>query len=128
MYSTCGLVTKNNERMQQFKGAGDSRYIYQNKLERACFQYDMAYGDFKDLSRSLLCDKAVNVAKNLKYNGYQRGIASMVFKFLDKKSAMDNIYGDATKIKIMPNQQLAEELHKPTIKIYKMQVIHFFQL
>ena len=51
----------------------------------------MAYGDFKDLSRSLLCDKAVNVAKNLKYNGYQRGIASMVFKFLDEKSAMDNI-------------------------------------
>ena len=44
----------------------------------------MAYGDFKDLSRSLLYDKAVNVAKNLKYNGYQRGIASMVFKFLDK--------------------------------------------
>ena len=50
----------------------------------------MAYGDFKDLARmashKILRDKAFNIAKNLKYDGYQRGLASMVYKFFDKKS------------------------------------------
>ena len=50
----------------------------------------MAYGDFKDLlSRTaygkLLRDKTLNIAKNPKYDGYQRGLASMVYKFFDKK-------------------------------------------
>ena len=65
--------------------------IYQNKLDKACFQHDMAYGDFKDLPRTrpadkLLRDKVFNVTKKLKYDGYQRGIASMFYKFFDKKS------------------------------------------
>ena len=52
----------------------------------------MAYGDSKDLSRRtafdrILCDKAFNIAKNTKYGGYQRGIASMVYKFFDKKTS-----------------------------------------
>ena len=47
-YSGCGPFTKNKERIQKFKEAGDSRYIYQNKLDKHCFQHDMAYGDFKD--------------------------------------------------------------------------------
>ena len=55
----------------------------------ACFQHDMAYGDFKDLKRktfpnSVLRDKAFNIAKNPKYDGYQRGLASMVYKCFDK--------------------------------------------
>ena len=59
----------------------DSRYIYQNELGKACFQHDMAYGDFKDLPRrtvsdKILDDKSCNIAKNAKYYGYQRGIAS----------------------------------------------------
>ena len=72
------------------KETGDSRYIYQNELDKACFQHVMAYGDFKDLTRGtasdkLLRDKAFNIAKNLKYDGYQRGLASIVFTFFDKK-------------------------------------------
>ena len=47
-YSACRPFTKNKERIQKFKQTGDSRYIYRNELDKACFQYDMAYGDFKD--------------------------------------------------------------------------------
>ena len=48
-YSACGPFTKNKEQIQKFKETGDSRYIYQNELDKACFQHDMTYGDFKDL-------------------------------------------------------------------------------
>ena len=45
-YSACGSFTKNKERIRKFKETRDSRYIYQNKLDKVCFQNDMAYGDF----------------------------------------------------------------------------------
>ena len=48
-YSACGPFTKNKQRIQKLKETGDSRYIYQNELDKACFQNDMTYGDFKDL-------------------------------------------------------------------------------
>ena len=69
-----------------------SRYIYQNELEKACFLRDMAYGDFKDLTRrtaldKLLRDKAFNIAKNSKYDGYKRGLNSMVYKCFDKETS-----------------------------------------
>ena len=48
-YSACGPFTKNKERIQKFKQTGNSRYIYENELEKACFQHDRAYGDFKIL-------------------------------------------------------------------------------
>ena len=47
-YSACGPFTKNQERIKEFKETGDSLHIYQNKLDKVCFQYDTAYGDFKD--------------------------------------------------------------------------------
>ena len=50
-YNASGPFTRNKERVQKFKETGDSRYIYQNKLDKVCFQQDMAYGDFKDLNR-----------------------------------------------------------------------------
>ena len=66
-YSACGPFTKNKERVQKFEEAGDSRYIFQNELDKACFQHDMAYGDFNDLTRrtafdKILRDKAFNIA------------------------------------------------------------------
>ena len=88
--SACGPFTKNKERIQKSKEAGgNSQYIYQNKLDKACFQHDMAYGDLKDLpqrtaSDETLCNKAFNIAKNLKYDGYH-GLALMVCKCSDKK-------------------------------------------
>ena len=89
-YSACPF-TKNKERIKRFEETGDSTYINQNNLDKACFQHDMPYGDFKDLTRKtaadkLLCDKAFNIAKNPKYDGYQRRLASTVYKFFDKKS------------------------------------------
>ena len=78
------------ERIQKFKDTGDSRYIYQNKLDKACFQHDMAYEDLQDLTRSsasdkILRDEAFNIAKNPKYGGSQHRLASMVYKFLINK-------------------------------------------
>ena len=88
-YSACGPFTKNKERIQKFKETGDTSYIYKNELDKACFQHDMAYGDFKDLKRKtdsdkILRNKTFNIAINPKYDGYQGGIASMVYKFLIK--------------------------------------------
>ena len=75
-FSACGPFTENKERIQKFKQTGDSPYIYQNELDKACacFQHDLAYGDFKDLTRrtasdKILRDKAFNVAKNSKCYG-----------------------------------------------------------
>ena len=97
-YSAYGPITKNKERIQKFKETGDTKYIYKNELDKACFQHDMAYGDFKDLARrttsgKVLRDKAFNIAKNPKYDGYQRGPASMVYKFFDKKSSSGSGFG-----------------------------------
>ena len=80
----CGPFTKNKERIQNYKETGDSIYIYQNKLDQACFQHDMAHGDFKDMSRKAVCPKVLhvkarNIAKNPNYFQYQRGLASVVY-------------------------------------------------
>ena len=89
-YSAWGPFTKNKERIQKFKETGDTRYIYRNELDKACFQHDMAYGDFKDLARRTAVDKVLrnktfNIANDPKYDGYQRELASVVYKFFDKK-------------------------------------------
>ena len=74
-YSAWGPFTKNKERIQKVKETGDTSYIYKNELDKAWFQHDMTYGDFKDLKRrtfsdKVLRDKAFNIAKNSKYDGY----------------------------------------------------------
>ena len=112
-------LQENKERIQKFKETGDSQHIYQNQLDKACFQHDLAYGDFKDLTRrtasdKILRDKAFNIAKNPKYNRYQRGLVSMVYKVFDKK-----MFGSSIKNGNMSDQRLAEELHKPINKKVK---------
>ena len=121
---TCGSFTKNKERIQKFKERGDSRYLYQNGLDKSCFQHDMAYGDFKDLTRrtasdKILRDKPFNIAKNPKYDGYQRGLASMVHKFFDQIASDSDI-----KNEDIADQQLAEELHKPFTRKFKKRKVH----
>ena len=98
-YSACGLFTKKKETIKRFKKTGDSRYTYQNELDKACFQHDMAYGDFKDLNRrtaadKVLRDKAFNIAKNSKYDGYQCKLQWSI-KFLMKKLLLEplRLYG-----------------------------------
>ena len=101
VYSACGPFTKNKERIQKFKETGDTNYIYKNELDKACFQHDMAYGDFKDLTKrtaadKVLRDKAFRIASDQKYDRYQRGLASMVYKFFDKKSKGSGRHSSST--------------------------------
>ena len=115
-YSACVPFTKHKQRIQKFIQTGDTKYIYKNELDRACFAHDVAYFDSKDLTKrttadKVLEDKAFNIVKDLKYDGYQRGLASKVYKLFDKKSK-EGVNKNETK----QNQQLAKELHKPIIR------------
>ena len=86
-YSACSpKIKKNKERIEKFMENGNTDFIYKNELDRACFQHDMAYGKTKDLEKrtqsdKVLRDKAFKIARNPKCDGYQRGLASMVYKF-----------------------------------------------
>ena len=113
-YSACGPFTKNKERIKKFMTTGNTDFVYKNELDKACFQHDMAYGKSNDLAKrtqsdKFLRDKAFPIASNPKCDGYQRGLASMVYKFFDKKSSGSGITNEL-------NYQLANELHKPVIK------------
>ena len=108
-YSASERFTKNKEIIRKFKETGDTKYIWRNELDKASFQHDMAYGDFKDLARRTASDKvlrskAFNIAKKPICDGYQRGLASMVYKFFNKKSS-----GSDIKNQIIQNQQLADQ-------------------
>ena len=90
-YSACGPFTKNKERIKKFMQTGNTDFIYRNEFDKACFQHDMASDKSKDLvkrtqSDKVLKDKAFKIASDPNYDGYQSGLASMVYKFFDKKS------------------------------------------
>ena len=125
-YSACGTFTKNKEKIKKFIQTGNTNFIYKNGLDEACYQHDMAYGKAEDLVRrtqsdKVLRDKAFNIASDPKYDGYQRGLASMLYKFFDKKSSEGGITNE-------PNCQLAEELHIPIItKLKKRKVYSSFR-
>ena len=148
-YSACRPFTKSKERTQKLKKkTGDANYNYKNELDNACFQHDMAYGDFKDLARrtasdKVLRDKAFNIAKNPKYGGYQRGLAFMVYKFFDKKPTgggidnnnnnnnnndsnnnNNNNSNNNNNNNNKSNLQLAEELYKPIIRKFKKRKVY----
>ena len=123
-YSACGPFNKNKERIQKFKETGNTNYIYKNELDKVCFQHDLAYRDFKELKKrtasdKVLRDKAFNIAKNPKYDGYQRGLASMIYKFFDKKSK-----GRGVNIPLEFNEQLAEELQKTVVRNFKKRTVY----
>ena len=113
IYSACGSFTKNKEKIQKFKETVDTNYIYKNELDKACFQHDLAYGDFKDLAGKTVSDK--NLENEAKYDKYQRGLASMVYTFFDKTSAgsSDNMQANKSGFS---NEKLVEELHKTIIR------------
>ena len=124
IYSAFRPFTKNKKQIQKFKETGDTSYIYRNELDKACFQHDMVYGDFKDLKRrtasdKILRDKAFNIAKNSKYDRYQRGLASMFYKFFDRTSA-----GAGVNISFEFNEKLAKELHKPVNRKFNKRKVY----
>ena len=119
-YSACGPFTKNKERIEKFMQTGNTNFIYKNELDKACFQHDMAYGKSKDLvkrtqSDKVLKNKAFEIASDPKYDGYQRELASIVYKVLIKKSASLN-KSRGSGIVNKPNYQLANEVHKSIIR------------
>ena len=142
VYSACGPFTRHKERIKEFKRTGDTRYIYRNELDKAYFQHDSAYADHKDLmnrtkSDKVLRDKAYNIASNPEYDGYQRGLASMVYKFFDKKSMgsgmvkysslerMGSGINTAKSSSLERNSSiLADELHKTVIKKFAKRKVY----
>ena len=120
VYSACGPFTRHKERIKEFIRTGDTRFLYRNELDKACFKHDAAYAKYKDKENRLISDQklrnsAYDIASNLEYDGYRRGLPSMVYKFfdskvapLDKKTISDKGTGN--------NKILAEELHKLVIK------------
>ena len=140
VYSVCGPFTRHKERIKEFKRTGDTRYIYRNELDKACFQHDSAYAGHKDLinrteADKVLRDTAYDITSNPKYDGYQRGLASMVYKFFDKKSmagpsALARTGSGFKKLKntACNSSILADEHHKPIIrKLNKRKVYSQFK-
>ena len=89
IHSACGPFTRNKERIGKFMQTRNTNFISRNELDKTCFQHDMAYGKSKDLAQrtqsdKVLINKAFKIASDPKYDGYQRGIASMVYNFFDK--------------------------------------------
>ena len=91
-YSACGPFTKNKKRIENFMQTGNTDFISRDEFDKACFQHDMAYGKSNDLvkrtqSDKVLRDTAFKIISDPKYDGYQRGLASIIYKFCDKKSS-----------------------------------------
>ena len=90
-YVACGPFTKTGSRIDRFMKTVMLDNIYKNEVDKACFQHDMAYGDYKDLGRRtkldmVLGDKAFKIANDRTKDGYQRGLAIIVYNLFDKKS------------------------------------------
>ena len=141
VYSACGPFTRHKERIKEFKRTGDTLLLYRNELDRACFKHEAAYAKYKDVENRLISDQklrnsAHDIASNPKYDGYQRGLASMGYKFFDSKVApLDkktmSSKGNAkhtTKPSSLErtgnNKILAEELHKPVIKKFNKRKVY----
>ena len=124
VYSACGPFTRHKEKIKEFKRTGDTRLLYRNELDKACFQHDSAYADHKNLinrteADKVLRDKVCDIASNPEYDGYQIGLASMVYKFFDKKSM-----GSGVKKLKNSSLLLADELHKPVIKKFNKRKVY----
>ena len=118
-YSVFGLFTKHREKIQKFRGRGNLKHLYRKELNIAGFAHDAAYFDSKDLAKRTISDKvlkdrAYEIAKNPKDNGYQRALASMVYRFFDKKT------GSGASV----NEELAEELFEPVIMKFKRRKVY----
>ena len=103
--------------VEKFMQTAKTDFIYRNEFDKACFQNDMAYGKSKDLAKRIQSDrvlreKAFKIANDPKYHRYQRGLASMIYKFFYKKSS-------GSGVDTKPNCQLMSELYQQIIKKFK---------
>ena len=101
--SVCGPFTKHCARIQNFREIGNLKHLCRNELDKAYFAHDVAYSDRADLAKRTISDKFLkDRAKNHKYDGYQRALANMIYKFFYKKTGLG----------LSVNELLAEKLHK----------------
>ena len=110
IYSACGPLTKNKERIEKFMQTRNTSFIYKTNLIKLVFSMIWLMAKKKDLAKitqpgKVLRDKAFKIASDPKYDGYQRGLASMVCQFFDKKSNGSDVVNES-------NYQLADKLHK----------------
>ena len=124
VYSACGPFTRHKERIKEFKRTGNINLLYKNELDKACFKHDSAYAKYKDIEHRLIADdklknSAYDIASNPEYDGYQRGLPSMVYNFFNSKLFL------IKKGKGMKNNEiLAEELHKTVIKKFNKRKVY----
>ena len=122
IYSACGPLTKHTQRINKFLNTGLLSEIYKNELDKACFQHDVAYNKNEDLKGRTQPDivfknKVFKIATDSKYDGFQRALASMVWKFFNERSK--KVLGSGIE-----NKQLADEFHKPIIKKFKRKKVY----
>ena len=125
-YFACGPFTRNKKRIDIFIKDGRLSHILKNKLNAVCFQHDSAYAKYKDRANRRQSDialknKALKIATDPRVNGYQRGLASMVYKFFNERTKGSGINNNEN---LLVNSQLAEELHKPIIKNFKRRKVY----
>ena len=129
-YSACGPFTKHREKIQKFRETSNLQHLYRNKLDKACFPYDAAYSNNKDLAKKIIShktlkDRSYEMSRNRGYYGYQRALASMVYKFFDKETGSGAIATSkpgaiaTSKAGVSINEQLDKELQKPVTKKFK---------
>ena len=102
-YGACGPFSKHHGRIQKFRETVNLKDLYRNKVDKACFPHDAAYFESKDLTKITISDKilkdiAYEIARNCGYDGYQRALAIMIYKFFDKNTGSE----------ISINEQLGE--------------------
>ena len=93
-YSACRPFTKHHERIQKFRETGNLKHLYRNELDKVCFAHDASYFDSKDLdkrtiSENIFKNRAYEIARNRKCDGYQRALAIMVYNFFDRKTEFE---------------------------------------
>ena len=118
-YSACRPFNLHRGRIQKFKETGNLIHLYRSELDKASFAHDEAYSGSKDLAKRTISDKvlkqrAYEIARNRKYDGYQRALGSIADNFFDK----------ITRSGVSVNEQLAEELHKLVIKKFKRRKVY----
>ena len=109
-YSVCGIFTKHREVIRKFRETGNLKHLYKNELDKFCFSHDAV----RTISDTILKDRSYEIARYRRYRGYQRALASMVYKFFDTK----------TRSGVSVNEQLAEKLHKLVIKKFKRRKVY----
>ena len=120
-YSACGSFTKNKERIEKCMKTENTDVFIEMNLVKLAFSmiWLMVNRRIQEKTQSdkVLRDKAFKVASDPKYDGYQRGLASMVYKFFDKKSSGTGITNEI-------NYQLANEVHKAIIRKFKKRKVY----